>query len=66
MLTKDDLEQIKKALLPLEDKISDLENSLEDNTSNLSMDIFKVRAELKEEANHIRRVLKEIRESQIL
>lgn len=64
MLTKQDLTQIKQLLDPIKEKIDDLEAKLDDTKSDLSMDLFKVRAELAEEAKHIKRRLTEIKKDQ--
>lgn len=62
MLTKQDLAEIKKIIDPLREKILDLEEKLDDKTSDIETSIFRLRAENSEEFKHIKRRVSEFKE----
>lgn len=63
MLTKQDL---KNALLPLLEKITDLEDKLDNTNEDITESSFRIRAEIQQEMKSVKRNLREIRQNQKL
>lgn len=61
---RDELKPFKKEFQDVKEKVEDLEIKLDESTSDINLSIFQIRAELKEEAKHIKRRLNELYNSQ--
>lgn len=57
VVIKEELKPFIKELKNLKDQVEDLEIKLEEKISDLNMDVFHLRAELKDEAKNIKRRL---------
>jgi len=57
VVIKEELRPIKKELQDIKDRNEDLEIKLDEKVSELSMEIFRLRAEFKEEIRNIKRSL---------
>ena len=64
MTSDKDSQSILKLLKEVSEKISDLEIKVDDTKADLATDIFRLRAELKDETKSIKRRLSELKKDQ--